>query len=142
MNNYGVRTTEVDLKWNWNAPLYFGLNVNLISLILKYFQKRKSLTLNCQHQTINVNGVTTTMVGSCLFGQQVVDAMRDSIEGTLREIMAQSPEGSSDIEVPQFSKGQPEPVRVQKPEQEQEQKPEQEPESKLEQEPDPEQSSA
>ena len=41
--------------------------------------------------TINVNGKTTTLVGSSFWGLEVVEALRDHMEGTLREIMAQAP---------------------------------------------------
>lgn len=70
MNNYGVRDMPNPnfVAWNWNAPLWFGLN------------------------TINVNGRTTTLVGSCMQGLPVVQAMRDNIESTLREIMSKAPE--------------------------------------------------
>ena len=66
MNNYGVRTVAPEsgcLAWNWNAPMWFGVN------------------------TINVNGRTTTLFGSSLWGLPLVEAMRDNIEATLREIM-------------------------------------------------------
>ena len=86
------------------------------------------------------------MVGSCMWGQEVVDAMRDSIEGTLRDIMAQAPEGASNITVPQFSKGQPQPQQEPGPEPQPEPQPKQEPESEPqpqpEQEREPEASSA
>jgi len=70
MNNYGVRTVDEKagfVAWNWNAPLWLGIN------------------------TINVNGRTTTMVGSCFYGTDLVHACRDNIEGTLRDIMAKAP---------------------------------------------------
>lgn len=69
MNNYGVRTNANPAfeAWNWNAPLWLGVN------------------------TINVNGKTTTLVGSSFWGLEVVEALRDHMEGTLREIMAQAP---------------------------------------------------
>ena len=66
MNNYGVRTVAPEsgkYAWNWNAPMWFGVN------------------------TINVNGRTTTLFGSSLWGLPLVEAMRDNIEATLREIM-------------------------------------------------------
>ena len=50
-----------------NAPLWFGLN------------------------TIMVNGRTTTLLGSSVWGLVVVEAVRDSIEATLREIMDGAP---------------------------------------------------
>jgi len=68
MNNYGVRTMPPGTPfhtWNWNAPLWLGLN------------------------TINVDGCTTTLIGSSFHGLKVVEAMRDHIEATLRgEVMA------------------------------------------------------
>ena len=66
-NTYGVRTTEEAAhltQWLWNAPLWFGVN------------------------TININGATTTLVGSSFWGLEVVEALRDSMEATLREIMS------------------------------------------------------
>ena len=66
MNNYGVRTVAEEsgcLAWNWNAPMWFGVN------------------------TINVNGRTTTLFGSSLWGLPLVEAMRDNIEATLREML-------------------------------------------------------
>ena len=70
MNNYGVRSTANPAleAWNWCAPLWLGIN------------------------TINVNGRTTTLIGSCMWGLEVIEALRDHIEGTLREIMACAPE--------------------------------------------------
>jgi hypothetical protein len=71
MNNYGVRTMpeEVGFRaWNWNAPLWLGIN------------------------TINVNGRTTTLVGSAMFGLEVVEALRDEIEAALREVIAKGRE--------------------------------------------------
>ena len=50
--------------WNWNAPLWFGVN------------------------TIQVNGRTTTLVGSAMWGIEPVLALRDNMEATLRDIMA------------------------------------------------------
>merc|ERR1719191_1352849 len=74
MNNYGVRTMPEGSPfhtWNWNAPLWFGVN------------------------TINVNGRTTTLCGSTFWGIEVVEAMRDNMEETLRtEFMAKAPAGS------------------------------------------------
>ena len=52
--------------------------------------------------TINVNGQTMTMVGSTLWGQEVVAAMRDHMEGTLREIMEHAPKDGS-ATVPTYS---------------------------------------
>ena len=52
MNNYGVRTVAPEsgcLAWNWNAPMWFGVN------------------------TINVNGRTTTLFGSSLWGLPLVE---------------------------------------------------------------------
>ena len=54
-------------QWLWNAPQWLGVN------------------------TININGATTTLVGSMLWGLPVVEAIRDNIEATLREIMAAAP---------------------------------------------------
>ena len=81
MNNYGIRT--VDEKsgfgvWNWNAPMWLGLN------------------------TINVNGKTTTLIGSCLWGIDVVTALRDNIEATLREIMDSAPTDGTQLVVPAY----------------------------------------
>ena len=70
MNNYGIRTVNEEcgmLTWNWNAPFWLGIN------------------------TINVNGKTNTLIGSMMWGEEVVAAIRDNIEVTLREIMAQAP---------------------------------------------------
>ena len=67
MNNYGVRTMPPGSglrAWNWNAPLWLGVN------------------------TINVDGYTTTLVGSSMWGLDVVTALRDHMEATLREIMS------------------------------------------------------
>ena len=72
-NNYGVRTVAENSPfhtYNWNAPLWFGVN------------------------TINVNGCTTTFVGSAFWGQAVVNALRDNMRATLDEIMAKAPAGS------------------------------------------------
>jgi hypothetical protein len=69
MNNYGIRTMPKGSPfhtWNWNAPAWFGIN------------------------TINVDGATTTLVGSMLWGLDVVEAMRDNIEATLRGIMSEA----------------------------------------------------
>jgi hypothetical protein len=69
MNNYGVRTMPERSPfktWNWNAPLWFGIN------------------------TINVDSCTTTFVGSCFWGLPVIEAMRDNMETTLRGIMAKA----------------------------------------------------
>lgn len=38
--------------------------------------------------TIQVNGKTTTLVGSCMWGLEIVESLRDSMEVTLRDIMA------------------------------------------------------
>ena len=65
-NNYGVRKVDEAAHlthWLWNAPLWLGVN------------------------TININGATTTLVGSSFMGLEVVEAIRDHIEATLREIM-------------------------------------------------------
>ena len=53
--------------------------------------------------TINVNGQTMTMVGSMLWGQEVVAAVRDHMEATLREIMKHAPEDGS-AKVPEYGK--------------------------------------
>lgn len=70
LNNYGVRTVPEEANfhtWNWNAPLWLGLN------------------------TINVNGRTSTMIGSFFHGRDLVHAVRDNVESTLRGIMAKAP---------------------------------------------------
>jgi len=81
MNNYGVRTMPEGSPfhwWNWNAPMWLGIN------------------------TINVDGRTTTLVGSCYWGIHVVEKLRDSIEATLRdEFIAKAPGG---VEVPKYFK--------------------------------------
>ena len=69
MNQYGVREMPAEVgfdAWNWNAPIWLGVN------------------------TINVNGKTTTLVGSCMFGYDLVTELRDHMEITLREIMAKA----------------------------------------------------
>ena len=69
MNNYGVRTMPPECPfhtWNWNAPIWLGVN------------------------TISVNGKTTTLVGSSMWGLENVEAIRDNIEITLRGIMDQA----------------------------------------------------
>jgi hypothetical protein len=67
MNNYGVRTVENPSfeAWNWQAPMWLGVN------------------------TICVNGRTTTMVGSMVWGQQVMEAVVENMEETIREIIAE-----------------------------------------------------
>merc|ERR1719478_752764 len=51
MNQYGVRTNPNPSfeAWNWQAPMWLGIN------------------------TIQVNGKTTTMIGSMIWGQEVVE---------------------------------------------------------------------
>lgn len=69
MNNYGVRSMPPEssfVSWNWLAPTWFCLN------------------------TINVNGATSTTVGSSIWGLEAVEQIRDNIEGTLRKIMTDS----------------------------------------------------
>jgi len=69
MNNYGARTMPTESPfdtWNWNAPIWLGIN------------------------TINVNGKTTTLVGSCMWGLEIVEELRNSMEVTLRGIMAKA----------------------------------------------------
>jgi len=69
MNNYGVRDMPDDCPfdtWNWNAPIWLGVN------------------------TICVNGKTTTLVGSSMFGHGLIEDCRDNIEATLRGIMAKA----------------------------------------------------
>jgi len=69
MNNYGVRDIPTPTPfhtWNWNAPLWLGVN------------------------TISVNGKTTTLIGSCMWSLPIVEAIRDSIEATLRGIMKEA----------------------------------------------------
>jgi len=69
MNNYGSRTMPSESPfhtWNWNAPIWLGVN------------------------TIQVNGKTTTLVGSCMWGLEIVELLRDSMEVTLRGIMAKA----------------------------------------------------
>jgi len=71
MNNYGIRTTPPGSPfhtWNWNAPMWLGFN------------------------TINVDGCTTTLMGSSFWGLEIVEALRDNVEATLRnEFMAKAP---------------------------------------------------
>ena len=69
MNQYGRREMPPEVgfeAWNWNAPIWLGVN------------------------TIQVNGKTTTLIGSCMWGLEIVEALRDSIEITLRGIMAKA----------------------------------------------------
>jgi len=69
MNNYGSRTMPAESPfhtWNWNAPIWLGLN------------------------TIQVNGKTTTLIGSCMWSLEIVELLRDSMELTLRGIMAKA----------------------------------------------------
>lgn len=69
MNNYGVRDMPPDSPfdtWNWNAPIWLGVN------------------------TICVNGKTTTLVGSSMWGLDLVEGLRDNMEATLRGIMAKA----------------------------------------------------
>ena len=69
MNNYGKRTMPTESPfhtWNWNAPLWLGVN------------------------TINVNGKTTTLVGSCMWGQDIVEALRDHMEATIRDVISKA----------------------------------------------------
>lgn len=76
VNNYGIRTMPPGspFHWhNWNAPFWFGIN------------------------TINVDGCTTTFVGSSFWGLDVVKALRDNMEATINEIMAKAPERLDDI---------------------------------------------
>lgn len=46
------------------------------------------LGVNTITNTIQVNGKTTTLVGSCMWGLEIVESLRDSMEVTLRDIMA------------------------------------------------------
>ena len=69
MNNYGVRTMPPESPfhtWNWNAPMWLGVN------------------------TISVNGKTTTLVGSSVWGLEIVEQIRDNMEVTLRGIMKEA----------------------------------------------------
>jgi hypothetical protein len=73
MNNYGIRTMPSGSPFhthNWNAPLWFGIN------------------------TINVDGRTTTLVGSMFWGLPVVEVLRDHMEATLREVMSKAPQNA------------------------------------------------
>eukprot|EP00900_Chrysochromulina_parva_P006180 jgi/Chrpa1/15563/Chrysochromulina_OHIO_Genome00019132-RA len=71
MNSYGKRTMPTPFHtWNWKAPICIWLGVNTIT------------------NTIQVNGKTTTLVGSCMWGLEIVESLRDSMEVTLRDIMA------------------------------------------------------
>ena len=66
MNQYGVREMPAEIgfdTWTWNAPTWLGVN------------------------TINVNGKTTTAVGTMIFGYDLLVKLRDHMEITLREIM-------------------------------------------------------
>merc|ERR1712216_519110 len=79
MNNYGVRKMPEGsnfVAWNWNAPLWFGIN------------------------TINVDGCTTTLVGSSFWGIDVVEKLRDNMEKTLREVMSKAPDGAGSMDIP------------------------------------------
>jgi hypothetical protein len=85
MNNYGVRTMPEGSPfhwWTWNAPLWLGLN------------------------TINVDGRTTTLIGSMMWGIDVLERLRDTIEDILRnEFMAKSPaSGQKGALVPSYKK--------------------------------------
>jgi len=69
MNNYGVREMPAESPfdtWNWNAPIWLGVN------------------------TICVNRKTTTLVGSSMWSLELIEAIRDNMEATLREIMAKA----------------------------------------------------
>ena len=69
MNQYGKREMPEEVgfeAWSWNAPIWLGVN------------------------TIQVNGKTTTLIGSCMWGLEIVEALRDSMEITLRGIMAKA----------------------------------------------------
>jgi len=69
MNNYGSRTMPEQSPfhtWNWNAPIWLGVN------------------------TIQVNGKTTTLIGSAMWSLEIVEALRDNMEVTLRGIMAKA----------------------------------------------------
>ena len=69
MNQYGVREMPAEIgfdTWTWNAPTWLGVN------------------------TINVNGKTTTAVGTMIFGYDLLVKLRDHMEITLREIMAKA----------------------------------------------------
>lgn len=82
MNNYGVRSMPEGSgfrAWNWNAPLWFGVN------------------------TICVDNYTTTLVGSSMWGLEVVTALRDNMEATLREIMSHAKDAPPDLKIPQYS---------------------------------------
>merc|ERR1712224_47227 len=62
MNNYGVRTNPSPsfFAWNWNAPFWLGVN------------------------TICVNGKTTTQVGGMFWGADIIEAIAQNMEATLR----------------------------------------------------------
>ena len=45
---------------------------------------------------------TTTLIGSCLWGIDVVTALRDNIEATLREIMDSAPTDGTQLAVPTY----------------------------------------
>ena len=69
MNNYGVRTLPPESPFhtlNWSAPTWLGIN------------------------TICVNGKTTTLVGSNMWGLEIVEQIRDNMEITLRGIMKEA----------------------------------------------------
>ena len=73
-NNYGKRSTVEGahlVAWLWNAPVWLGVN------------------------TININGATTTLIGSSRWGLEVVEAIRDHMEMTLREIMDHAASGDA-----------------------------------------------
>ena len=63
--------------WNWNAPTWLGIN------------------------TINVDGRTTTLFGSFIWGLPVVEAIRDHAERALREVMESGRAGAERI--PEYS---------------------------------------
>jgi len=80
MNNYGVRSMPEGsnfVAWNWNAPMWLGVN------------------------TICVDGRTTTLVGSSFWGGELVEAMRDHMLETLREIMSHHDDAKG-VEIPTY----------------------------------------
>jgi hypothetical protein len=54
--------------------------------------------------TICVDGRTTTLVGSSFWGGDLVEAMRDNMLETLREIMSHHADAKGDLKMPTYQK--------------------------------------